>query len=106
MSGFELFGGTRARTCVISTLDDITDHYPITVLTTGFSLIVRLAIVTLLLTDRDVSTAYCWLSSNGVDRDLLCGTVSKRSAVGACDRCIWTHLWFIGWISMLDVSIS
>ena len=26
MSGFELFGSTRARTCVISTLDDITDH--------------------------------------------------------------------------------
>ena len=51
MSGFELFGSSRARTCVISTLDDITDHYPITVLMTGFSLIVRLAIVTLLLTE-------------------------------------------------------
>lgn len=47
MSAFELFGSTRARTCVISTLD----HYPITVLMTGFSLIVRLAIVTLLLTE-------------------------------------------------------
>ena len=62
MSGFELFGSTRARTCVISTHDDVTDHYPITVLMTGFRLIVRLTIVTLLLTDTFQPLTACCLA--------------------------------------------
>ena len=78
MSGFELFGSTRARTCVISALD----HYPHNSFDDGFQFN-RSSRDSHFAIDRDISSTYCWLSSNGVDRDLLCGTVSKRSTVGA-----------------------
>ena len=60
MSGFELFGSTRARTCVISALD----HYPHNSFDDGFQFN-RSSRDSHFAIDRDISTTYCWLSSNG-----------------------------------------
>ena len=59
MSGFELFGSTRARTCVISALD----HYPHNSFDDGFQFN-RSSRDSHFAIDRDISTTYCWLSSN------------------------------------------